>query len=105
MSIKNKKLILVQRLLIWAIYLSSGFILYSRKGYLFTFLISFSKVIYPLSIFWLQIKLKRKDNLLSINNSMTTSQLWYTILPILASFLTVIFSLLNACLFLSDKLF
>ena len=105
MSSKNKNLIIVKRLFIWGLYLSSGFILYTEKGYLFTFLITFSKVIFPLSIFWLQIRIKRKDNFLPINNSMTTSQLWFNILPVLASFLAVIFTLLNAFLFFSDKLF
>ena len=95
MSFKNKKLLLIQRLLIWVLYLFSGFILYSKKGYLLPFLINFAKVIYPLSIFWLQIRIKRKGNYLPIDSSMTTSQLWFNILPVLASFITVIISLLN----------
>ena len=95
MSFKNKKLLLIQRLLVWVLYLFSGFILYSKKGYLLPFLINFAKVIYPLSIFWLQIRIKRKGNYLPIDSSMTTSQLWFNILPVLASFITVIISLLN----------
>ena len=97
---KNKKLVLVQRILIWIIYLSSGFILYSKKGYLFASLINFSKVLYPLSIFWLQIRIKRIDKFLPINSSMTTSQLWFNILPVLSCLLTVIFTILNSLLFI-----
>ena len=104
MSRKNKKILLFQRLLIWVIYLFSGYILYSQKGYLFSFLIIFAKVIYPLSIFWLQIRIKRKSNFLPIDSSMATSQLWFNILPVIASFLTVIISLLNVLLYFTNKL-
>ena len=101
---KNKEILLFQRLFIWILYLFAGFILYLKKGYLFPFLITFAKVIYPLSIFWLQIRIKRKGNFLPIDSSMTTSQLWFNLLPVLASFLTVLLSILNVFLFLSDKL-
>tara|TARA_Y100000991_G_scaffold165717_1_gene127496 strand:+ start:20 stop:337 length:318 start_codon:yes stop_codon:yes gene_type:complete len=100
MSNKKKELILLQRLIIWILYLFSGYILYSKKGYLFSFIINFSKVIYPLSIFWLQIRIKRKNNLLPINSTMSTSQLWFNLLPVFASFITVILSLFNALLYL-----
>ena len=102
MSRKNKQLLFFQRLIIWIVYLFSGFILYSKKGYLFNFLITFAKIIYPLSIFWLQIRIKRKDNLLPIDSSMNTSQLWFNILPVIGSFITVIISLLNALFFILD---
>ena len=101
---KNKEILLFQRLFIWILYLFAGFILYSKKGYLFPFLITFAKVIYPLSIFWLQIRIKRKGNFLPIDSSMSTSQLWFNLLPVLASLLTVLLSILNVFLFLSDKL-
>ena len=104
MSSKNKKLILVQRLLIWSLYLFSGFILYSKKGYLFSFLIIFARVIYPLSIFWLQIRLKKRGNFLPIDSSMSTSQLWFNILPVLASFLSLILTILNTFLYISYNL-
>ena len=104
MRSKSKKVLLFQRLLIWLIYLFSGYILYSQKAHLFSFLIIFAKVIYPLSIFWLQIRIKRKSNFLPIDSSMTTSQLWFNILPVIASFLTVIISLLNLFLYLTNKL-
>ena len=103
MSSKNKKIILFQRLFIWILYLFSGYILYSKKGYLFSFFIDFAKVIYPLSIFWLQIRIKRKSKLLPIDSSMTTSQLWFNLLPVLASLITVILSLLNTLLYLAYK--
>ena len=84
MMIKNKKIILIQRLFIWVFYLFSGFLLYSKKGNLYSPLIHFTKVVYPLSIFWLQIRIKRKTNLLVIDSSMSTSQLWFNILPVFA---------------------
>ena len=105
MSNKKKELILLQRLIIWILYLFSGYILYSKKGYLFSFIINFSKVIYPLSIFWLQIRIKRINNFLPIDSSMSTSQLWFNILPVLASFITVILSILNTILYLTTMLF
>ena len=104
MSSRSKKLLLLQRSLIWFLYLFSGYILYSKKGYLFSILINFAKVIYPLSIFWLQIRIKKKSKLLPINSTMTTSQLWFNILPVLASFITLILSISNLLLFITDKL-
>ena len=101
---KNKKKLILKRLSIWILYLFSGFILYSKEGYLFPSLVNFAKMVYPLSIFWLQIRLKRKGNLLSIDSSMTTSQLWFNIIPVLASFFTVIFSISNLILFFIQKL-
>ena len=104
MSRKNKKELLFERLFVWILYLFSGFILYSKKGYLFSFLITFAKVIYPLSIFWLQIRIKKRVKFLPLDSSMSTSQLWYNILPVLASLFTVILTLLNSFLFITDKL-
>ena len=104
MSSKNKEIIFLQRLLIWAIYIYSGYLLYSKKTYIYSFITTFAKVIYPLSIFWLQIRIKKNGKLLPINYSMTTSQLWFNILPVLASFITVILSLLNTLFYISDKL-
>ena len=104
MSIKKNDIIIFQRLIIWVSYLFSGYILYSKKGYLFSFLITFAKVVYPLSIFWLQIRIKRKGNLLSIDPSMTTSQLWFNLLPVMASCITVFLSLLNLLFFISEYL-
>ena len=104
MSSKNKKVLLFKRLIVWILYLFSGFILYFKKGYLFSFLITFAKVIYPLSIFWLQIRIKKRVKFLPLDSSMTTSQLWYNILPVLASLFTVILTLLNSFLFITDKL-
>ena len=103
MSSKNKKILLFRRLFIWILYLFSGYVLYSKKGYLFSLFINFAKVIYPLSIFWLQIRIKRKNNFLPIDSSMTTSQLWFNLLPVLASLITVIISLLNTFLYIINK--
>ena len=104
MSGKSKGLILIKRVLIWAVYFFSGFILYSNQGILPSFLITFSRIIYPLSIFWIQIRIKRRTNFLPIDSKMTTSQLWFNLLPVIASLLTVIFSLTNVFLFIIGKL-
>ena len=101
---KSKGLILIQRILLWALYFFSGFILYSNKGNLNSFLINFSRIVYPLSIFWLQIRIKKRTNFLPIDSKMTTSQLWFNILPVIASFLTVIFSLTNAFFYILGKI-
>jgi hypothetical protein len=104
MSSKRKGLILIQRVLVWTLYLFSGFILYSNKGILPSNIITFSRIIYPLSIFWLQIRIKKRTNFLPIDSKMTTSQLWFNILPVIASLLTVIFSLTNVFLYILGKL-
>ena len=101
---KSKGIILIQRVLVWALYFFSGFILYSNKGSLYSFLITFSRIIYPLSIFWLQIRIKKRTKFLPIDSKMTTSQLWFNLLPVIASLLTVIFSLTNAFLYILGKL-
>ena len=104
MSSKSKRLILIQRILIWALYFFSGFILYSKKGILPSSLITFTRIIYPLSVFWLQIRIKKRTNFLPIDSKMTTSQLWFNLLPVIASLLTVIFSLTNVFLYILGKL-
>ena len=101
---KRKKFILIERLLVWALYFISGFILYSKKGILPSFLITFTRIIYPLSIFWVQIRIKNRSNFLPIDSKMTTSQLWFNLLPVFASLLTVIFSLTNGLLYVLGKI-
>jgi len=103
-SNKSKGLILIQRVLIWTLYFFSGFILYSNKGILHPMLITFSRIIYPLSIFWLQIRIKKRTNFLPIDSKMTTSQLWFNLLPVIASLLTVIFSLTNTIFYFLGKI-
>ena len=103
MSRKGKIPILIQRVLFWTLYFFSGFILYSNRGILPSLIITFSRIIYPLSIFWLQIRIKKRTNFLPIDSKMTTSQLWFNLLPVIASLLTVIFSLTNALLYLLEK--
>ena len=104
MSAKSKGLILIRRVLVWTIYFFSGFILYSNQGLLPSVVITFSRIIYPLSIFWLQIRIKKRTNFLPIDSKMTTSQLWFNLLPVIASLLTVIFSLTNSFLYILGKL-
>ncbi len=104
MSGKSKGLILIQRVLVWTLYFFSGFILFSKQSILPSIIITFSKIIYPLSIFWLQIRIKKRTNFLPIDSKMTTSQLWFNLLPVIASLLTVIFSLTNSFLYILGKL-
>ena len=104
MNSKSKGIILIQRMLVWALYFFSGFVLYTKKGVLPSFLITFSRIIYPLSIFWLQIRIKKRNNFLHIDSKMTTSQLWFSLLPVIASFLTVIFSLTNTLLYILGQI-
>ena len=91
---------IIQRIIIWVLYFYSGFVLYSKNGILYSFLITFSRIVYPLSIFWLQIRLKRRNHFLNIDSSMSTSQLWFNLLPSIASISTVILSLTNAFLYI-----
>ena len=100
----RKGIILIKRLLIWSLYFFSGFLLYSKKGNLYPLLITFSRIVYPLSIFWLQIRIKKRTKFMPIDSKMTTSQLWFNLLPVFASLLTVIFSLTNAFLYIFEKL-
>ena len=104
MSGKSKGLILIQRVLIWALYFFSGFILYSNQGILPSLVITFSRIIYPLSIFWLQIRITRRSNFLPIDSKMTTSQLWFNLLPVIASLVTVIFTVTNTFLYIVEKI-
>ena len=101
---KSKEIVLIQRILIWALYFFSGFILYFNKGSLYSFLITFSRIFYPLSIFWLQIRIKKRTKFLPIDSKMTTSELWFNLLPVIASLLTVIFSLTNTILNVLGKI-
>ena len=101
---KSKGIILIQRIIIWALYFFSGFILYSNEGILPPYLITFSRIIYPLSIFWLQIRIKKRANFLPIDSKMTTSQLWFNILPVTASLFTVIFSVTNTFFYIIGKI-
>ena len=104
MSSKSKRTILIQRVIIWTLYFFSGFILYSEKSILPSKLITFSRIIYPLSVFWLQIRIKKRTNFLPVDSKMTTSELWFNLLPVFASLLTVILSLTNAFLYILGKL-
>ena len=97
-------IILFRRLLIWVSYFFAGFILYSNKGSLNSFIITFSRIVYPLSIFWLQITIKKRTSFLPIDSKMSTEQLWFNLLPVMASLLTVIFSVTNALFYILGNL-
>ncbi len=93
---KNLKFFI--RLIFWIIYFFSGYKLFSKDVALPSLLITFSRLVYPLSIFWIQIRINKKERWIEINPSMSTAQLWFRIIPVIASFITVIFSFLNLLL-------
>ena len=92
---KERNLKILMRILIWLFYLISGYFLYSETFVLSISLGIFAKLVYPLSIFWLQIRIKNKEPWLPFTESMSTSQLWFKLIPILSSLLTVIIVSLN----------
>ncbi len=95
MTIKKRNLKIFNRILIWITYLLSGYFLYSG-GFIFPIVLgSFVKLTYPLSIFWLQIRIRNKEPWLPLTDSMSTSQLWFRLIPIMTSLLTFIIVLLN----------
>ena len=95
MTIRKKNLKIFIRILIWITYLLSGYFLYSGSFIFPIFLGTFAKLVYPLSIFWLQIRIKNKEPWLPLSDSMSTSQLWFRLIPILASLFTFIIISLN----------
>ena len=95
MTIKKRNLKIFFRVLIWLAYLLSGYLLYSG-GFIFPISLgAFAKLFYPLSIFWLQIRIKNKEPWLPLTDSMSTSQLWFRLIPIMTSLFTFIIVLLN----------
>ena len=92
---KERNLKILMRILIWLFYLLSGFFLYSEAFVLSISLGIFAKLVYPLSIFWLQIRIKNKEPWLPFTDSMSTSQLWFKLIPILSSLLTFIIVSIN----------
>ncbi len=95
MTIKKRNLKVFIRILIWITYLLSGYFLYSGS-FLFPISIgTFAKIVFPLSIFWLQIRIRNKEPWLPLTDSMSTSQLWFRLIPILTSLFTFIIVSLN----------
>tara|TARA_B100000212_G_scaffold198334_1_gene149625 strand:- start:197 stop:511 length:315 start_codon:yes stop_codon:yes gene_type:complete len=95
MTIKKRNSKIFIRIIIWLVYLLSGIFLYSGSFILPLFLGTFAKLVYPLSIFWLQIRIKNKEPWLPVTESMSTSEVWFRLLPILASLFTFIIVLIN----------
>ena len=95
MTIKKRNIKIFIRALIWITYLLSGYFLYSRSFIFPIFLATLAKLVYPLTIFWLQIRIWNKEPWLPITDSMSTSQLWFRLIPIMASLFTFIIVLLN----------
>ena len=95
MTIKKRNLIIFIRILLWVAYLLSGYFLYSGSFILPISLGKFAKLFYPLSIFWLQIRIKNKEPWLPITDSMSTSQLWFRLIPIMGSLFTFIIVSVN----------
>ena len=92
---KERNLKILIRTIIWLFYLISGYFLYSETLVLSISLGTFAKLVYPLSIFWLQIRIKNKETWLPFTDSMSTSQLWFRLIPIMASLLTFIIVSIN----------
>ena len=95
MTIRKRNLKIFLRILIWLSYLLSGYFLYSGNFIFPIFLGTFAKLVYPLTIFWLQIRIRNTEPWLTLTDSMSTSQLWFRLLPILACLFTVISVSLN----------
>ena len=95
MPIKKRNLKIFFRIIFWLFYLLSGYVLYLKSLILPSYLIIFSKLVYPLSIFWVQIRIKNKEPWLPFTDSMSTSQLWFRLIPIILSLFTFIIVLLN----------
>ena len=95
MTIKKRNLKIFIRILLWLIYLLSGIYLYSERTIFPLFLGTFAKIVYPLSVFWLQIRIKNKEPWLPLTDAMSTSQLWFRLIPILASIFTFIIVSIN----------
>ena len=104
MPSKRKRYKVLIRSLFWIIYLLSGFTLYSNTIVVPIYIVNFLKLIYPLSIFWIQIRLNKKEKWFTINQTMSTSQLWFSIIPVLASLITVILTITNFILVLITKI-
>ena len=100
MGIKNRNLKIIVRLIFWITYFFSGYILYFQHRNLPMIFINFSKIIYPITIFWLQIRINNQENWIPITSTMTTSQLRFNILPVLSPILAFIFTLLGPIIFL-----
>ena len=92
---KGRNLKILVRIIIWLYYLISGYLLYSETFVLSIPLGTFAKLVYPLSIFWLQIRIRNKEPWLPFTDSMSTSQLWFRLIPILGSLLTFIIVSIN----------
>ena len=88
MTITKRNLKIFIRILIWITYLLSGYFLYSGSFIFSIFLETFAKLVYPLTIFWLQIRIRNIEPWLPITDSMSTSQLWFRLIPIITSLFT-----------------
>ena len=95
MTIRKRNLKIFIRILIWITYLFSGYFLYSGSFIFPIFFETFAKLIYPLTIFWLQIRIRNTEPWLPLIDSMSTSQLWFRLIPIILSLFTFIIVLLN----------
>ena len=76
------------------IYIFRIFTLFKKRIFIF-FFNYFCKINLSIINFLATNKNKKKDKLLPIDSSMTTSQLWFNILPVLASLFTVIINFIE----------
>ena len=100
---KNNKRILI-RLFFWLIYFFGGYILFSKNYISNIYLINFVRIFYPISIFWLQIRINAKEKWLPVDSSMSTAQLWFRILPILGSLISFGATLINLLIFILKQI-
>ena len=105
MKLKKRNLKIFFRVSFWLIYLLSGYFLYSESLIFPVFIGIFAKLVYPLSIFWIQIRIKNREPWMPLTDSMSTSQLWFRLIPILASLFTSIIVLVNLLLRVTYILF
>ena len=99
---KNKGLRILFRTTFWFTYFFAGYLLYTNKVYIFKNSIYFLRSIYPLSVFWLQIRLNNRENWIPVDSNMSTSQLWFRILPTIYCTLTFLLVYLNFIISLTN---
>ncbi len=102
---KNKRIRIFSRIIFWLTYIFAGFLLYTNNLLIFTFTINLLKLIYPLTIFWLQVRLNNKEKWIPVESSMSTSQLWLRIIPIILCLFTFVLVFINFLIFLINYIF
>jgi len=100
MKVKKRAIRIFLRIIFWLSYIFAGLNLYTNELFFFNSNIYLLRLIYPLSLFWLQIRLNNKENWIPINEYMSTSQLWFRIIPVILCIFTFIIVYINFVLFI-----